>query len=194
MFCPNCGERLESQNQKFCASCGSVLSYTPPDSPQPRVEENQVSSPVRSVPVYESKTIKVGGPGPHSKKCFAFAFVSVALAIVGYSSGGIFFIRNFLPGYFLQYYFGGLGGGLGGGPGGLIIAVVLNITGLIFGILSRVNTIKAGVSEPINALEQFGSVVAVFGIIMNAIPIVIVPLIFLVIPLMYMPMYYWFWN
>jgi len=185
MFCPNCGEKLKSQNQKFCVSCGSVL-YTPPDAPQLKAEENQVSSPVRSIPVYESKPIKIGGPGPHSKKCFAFAFVSIALAIVGFSFGGINLIRNFIPFYYLQYY----PGGMGGGPGGLIIAIVLNITGLIFGILSRVYSSKAGIYEPINALEQFGSVVAVFGIIMNVIPIVIVPLIFLAIPLMYMPMYY----
>jgi len=189
MFCPNCGEKLESQNQRFCASCGSVLSYTPLDAPQLKAEEKQVSSPVKPIPVYESKTIKVGGPGPHSKKCLAFAFVSVALAIVGYSFGGIYFIRNFLPSYILQYYFGRLGSG----PGGLIIAIVLNFTGLIFGILSRVNTNKAGESEPINALEQFGSVVAVFGIIMNVIPVVVVLSIFIftLISLMMMStMYY----
>jgi len=175
MFCPNCGEKLESQNQKFCASCGSILSYTP-DAPQLRAEENQASSPVKPIPVYESKPIKTGGPGPHSKKCFAFAFVSIALAIVGNSFGA----RFFLPTYFFPYY-------VGLGLERLIIAMVLHIAGLIFGILSRVNTSKAEILEPINALEQFGSVVAVFGIITNAISVVLVP--YRVISLMAIPIY-----
>lgn len=185
MFCPNCGEKLESQNQKFCVSCGSDLPYTP-DAPQIKAEENQVSSTIRSVPVYESKPIKVGGSGPYSKKCFAFALVSIALAIVGFSFGGINLIRTFLPAYFFPYYPGGLGGGIVG----LIIAIVLNIGGLVFGILSRVNSSKAGKNEPVNTLEKLGSVVAVFGIIMNAIPLVIIPIMFLVTPFMFMPMYY----
>ena len=169
MICPNCGEKLESQNQKVCVSCGSVLSYTPPDAPQLRAEENQVSSPVEPIPVYESKTIKVGGPGPHSKKCFAFAFLSIALAIVGYSFGSILFIRIlffFLPIYLFPSNFRIT-------LEGLTIALILNITGLIFGILSWVHSNKAGEFEPINILEQFGSVVAVFGIIMNVLPIVV---------------------
>ena len=90
MICPNCGEKLESPNQKFCVSCGSEILYTP-DAPQLKAEENQVSSPVKPIPVYESKSIKVEKPRPHSKKCCAFAMVSLALAIAGYSLGGFFF-------------------------------------------------------------------------------------------------------
>jgi hypothetical protein len=155
MFCPNCGEKLESQNQKFCASCGSVLSYTP-DVPQLRAEENQASSPVKPIPVYESKPIKTGGPGPHSKKCFAFAFVSIALAIVSFFFGGFYFMvfnsfRNSLLRIYLQ--------------------IILSITGLIFGIRSLVHSNEARF-EPTNTLKQFGSVVAGFGIIMNAITLI----------------------
>ena len=173
MFCPNCGEKLESQNQKFCSSCGSELFNTPdtPHAPQLRAEENQVSPTVRSVPDYESKTINVGGPGPHSKKCLAFAIVSLAFAGVGYVFGGVNIMRFLLPfAYYLGYSIGFLG---------LIVAVILNIIGLVFGILSRTNSSKAGKFEPVNALEKVGSVFAVFGIIMNSIPIVLVPLIFL---------------
>ncbi|TES98300.1 MAG: zinc ribbon domain-containing protein [Promethearchaeota archaeon] len=189
MFCPNCGERYESQNQKFCTNCGSELSniFDAPQTPQLRVEENQASSTVRSIPVYESKSIKVGGPGPNSKMCFAFAIVSIALAIAGFIFGGNYFFRYFIYSL-LPYYPGGLGLGIVG----LIIAIALNIGGLIFAILSRVNSSKAGKNEPRNTLEQFGSVVAVFGIIMNIIPIVITPLIFLGISFLTnaMPMYY----
>ena len=188
MFCQNCGEKLESQNQKFCPNCGSELSniFNAPQTPQLRVEENQASSTVRSIPVYESKSIKEGGPGPNSKMCFAFAIVSIALAIAGFIFGGNYFFRFFLSSYLFPYYPGGLGLGIVG----LIIAIALNIGGLVFAILSRVNSSKAGKNEPINILEQFGSVVAVFGIIMNIIPIVITPFIFLGISFLTMPMYF----
>jgi len=187
MFCQNCGEKYESQNRRFCTNCGSELSnvFDIPQTPQVRVEENQASSTVRSIPVYESKSIKVGGPGPNSKMCFAFAIVSIALAIAGFIFGGNYFFRFFLYSFMSPIFSGGLHLGIIG----LIIAIVLNIGGLIFAIISRVNSSKAGKNEPINILEQFGSVVAVFGIIMNIIPIVITPLYFLGIFIVTIPIY-----
>jgi len=118
--------------------------------------------------------------------CFAFAIVSIALAIAGFIFGGNYFFRFFIYSYLLPYYPGGLGLGIVG----LIIAIALNIGGLIFAILSRVNSSKAGKNESRNTLEQFGSVVAVFGIIMNIIPLVITPLIYLGFSFLTMPMYY----
>ncbi|MBY9014823.1 MAG: zinc ribbon domain-containing protein [Candidatus Lokiarchaeota archaeon] len=174
MFCPNCGETLKSQNQKFCASCGSViLSTPPPEAPQVRAEEKQVLSPAKSVPVYQSKTIKVGGPGPHSKMCFAFALVSLALAGVGFTFGATSLMGVLMPySYYYSYSsFGALW---------LIIAVILNITGLVFGILSRTNCSKARKSEPINTFEKVGSVFAIFGIVINSIPIVVVSIILII--------------
>ena len=171
MFCPNCGEKLESQNQKFCSSCGSELSNTPDaaQASQLRAEENQASPIVRSVPIYESKNINVGGPGPHSKKCLTFAILSLALGGVGIAFGAISFMRILIPFPFhLDYYIRFIL---------LIIATILNITGFVFGILSRTNSSKAGKFEPINTLEKVGSVFAIFGIIMNSIPIVSIPLI-----------------
>jgi len=187
MFCPNCGEKLDSQNQKFCSSCGSVLLHTP-DAPQLRAVENQVSSTVRSVPVYQSKPINIGGPGPYSKNCFALAIISIALAITGFIFGGINLIRNLLPIYLFPYYPGGPGVGLVG----VTIAIVLNIGGLIFGILSRTNSSKAGKFEPINTLEKVGSVFGVFGIVINSIFVVLIPIILVirVIPMLLMGPYY----
>jgi len=164
MFCQNCGEKIESKEQKFCASCGSATSITP-DAPQLKVEENQVPVPVKSVPVYDSKTINVGGPGPHSKKTFAFAIVSLALGGVGFAFGGIYFFRMFSPFYYYFYTDAFLG------FIALIVAVILNVTGLIFGILSRTNCSKARTSEPVNTLEKVGSVFGIFGIVLNSIPV-----------------------
>jgi len=173
MFCPNCGEKLKSQDQSFCASCGSEIQSTlPPEAPQVRAEEKQVLSPARSVPVYPSKPIKVGGPGPHSKKSFAFALVSLALAGVGFAFGARTFMGILMP--YSSYY------PYSSSWLGLIIAVILNITGLVFGILSRTNSSKARISEPINTLEKLGSVFAIFGIVINSIPIVVVSIILII--------------
>ena len=185
MFCQNCGEKMESKDQKFCASCGSEVTGAP-QTPPLKAEEDQVSSPVKSVPVYESKTIKAGGPGPHSKKTLAFAIVSLILGGVGFAFGGIFFMRMLNPYsyYYSPYYsFGFIG---------LIVGGILNVTGLIFGILSRTNCSKARKFEPVNTLEKVGSVFAIFGIIINSIPVVVllVMLIILLISyIMYMTMY-----
>ena len=190
MFCQNCGEKVEKLDQKFCASCGSVISSTPdaPQAPQLKVEENQVSSPVKSVPVYESKTLTVGGPGPHSKKTLAFAIVSLVLGGIGFALGGTYFMRLFSPySYYYYYPFG---------PLALIVGGILNVTGLIFGILSRTNCSKARKTEPVNTLEKVGSVFGIFGIIINSIPVVvllvllIIGLISLIMMLTMYSMYY----
>ena len=192
MFCQNCGEKVESKDQKFCASCGSEISDTPvaPQAPPLKVEENKVPSPVKSVPVYESKPINVGGPGPHSKKTLAFAIVSLVLGGIGFAFGGIVFMRMLSPFYYyysLVYSFGFMG---------LIIGGILNVTGLIFGILSRTNCSKARKTEPVNTLEKVGSVFGIFGIIINSIPVVvllvllIIGLISLIMMLTMYSMYY----
>jgi len=186
MFCKNCGEKLDTLDQKFCASCGSVISNTPdaPQAPQLKVEENRVSPTVRSVPVYESKSIKVGGPGPHSKKCFAFSIVSLGLVGAAYLFGGSNLFRYFTP--FAYYY--------SFSPFvviGIIATVIIHIAGLVFGILSRTNSSKAGKFEPINTLEKIGSVFGVFGIVINSIFIVLIPIILIsvVIPMMLLSPY-----
>jgi len=176
MFCQNCGEKLESPNQKFCASCGSVISNTTdaPQAPQLKAEQYQAPSKVWPVPDYESKPIEVGEPGPHSKRSLAFAIVSLALAAVGFGFGSSNFIRVLMP----YSYSDGFGGMLG-----LIIGVIFNITGLIFGILSKKNCSNARNYEPINTLRKVGGVFAVFGIVLNSIPLAII-FIIVVLPLL----------
>ncbi|MHA1479265.1 MAG: zinc-ribbon domain-containing protein [Promethearchaeota archaeon] len=190
MFCQNCGERIESQNQGFCSNCGSELSniFEAPQAPQIKVDENQASSIVTPIPVSKLKSFEVGGPGPNSKMCFAFALISIALAIAGLIFGGSSIFRLLLGSYLFPIFPGGLGSG--SGIIGLIIAIVLNVGGLVFAILSRVNSGKAGKNEPKNTLEQIGSVVYIFGIIMNIVPLVIGPLIFLGFSSLFMYMLY----
>ncbi len=172
MFCKNCGEKLEP-HQKFCISCGSVVLDSP-DAPQPRAEENQVSSTVRSVPVYDSKPINAGEPGLHSKRCFVFAIVSLVLAGAGLIYGGGNVMRLLSPYYYYYPYYSF-------GLGGFTIAVVLNITGLIFGILSKTNSSKAKKFEPINTLRKVGGIFSIFGIVLNSIPVAVVAVILIIL-------------
>ncbi len=168
MFCPNCGEKLESPDQRFCASCGSNIQTTPPPEAPQLPPEVQVPTPTSSVPVYDSKPAKVQGLGTHSKKCFSFSLVSIGLFVAGFIFGGTILLRFILPYYFFPFFFGG--------PIMWIIAIVLHIAGFIFGILSRVNSSRARNTEASHALEKVGSVFGVFGIILNVLPMVILPI------------------
>lgn len=174
MFCPNCGEKLETPNQRFCAGCGSEIQTTasPEISSQP-VEEVQVPSPpapppVSTVPVYDSKPVKAQGLGTYSKKCFYFSLVSIGFFVAGFVFGGTILLRFILPLYFFPFF--------GGGIIMWIIAIVLHLVGFIFGILSRVNSSKARSLEASHALEKVGSVFGVFGIILNVLPMAILPI------------------
>ena len=172
MFCPNCGEKLETPNQRFCASCGSEIQTTShPDVPQvpvlaPAPEPTPV--PARPVPVHGSKIVKAQGLGTHSKKCFAFSLVSIGFFVAGFAFGGTILLRFILPYYFFPFF--------GGGIIMWIIAIVLHLVGFIFGILSRVNSSKARNLEASHALEKVGSVFGVFGIVLNVLPMAILPI------------------
>jgi DNA-directed RNA polymerase subunit RPC12/RpoP len=194
MFCQNCGEKLESQNQKYCKNCGSeILEKTQTlqansQTLQAKYGLDQERTTSSAIPVtqYPTSVKREGEPGSYSKKSFAFAMVSLALAGVGFAFGGSNVMRLIRPYYYYYPYYS---------PGvlGLIIAIILNITGLIFGILSRTNCSKARRFELENTLEKVGGVFGVFGIVLNSIPVVVV-LIILIIALislmMFMPMYY----
>ena len=170
MFCPNCGSKLTKPNQSFCSICGrkieDTLEITQLRTEIPRqVSTNKSQSTLEStyLPISQQKSvIKEGRPGPYSKKCFGFALASIGLAIAGLSVGSGSMMFSMIS------RFGNALNGFGFVPG-LIIAIVLNTIGLIFGIISRVNSSKARELEPVNTLEKIGSVFAIFGIITNAI-------------------------
>ncbi len=174
MFCPNCGSEFIESNQLFCMKCGSKIEATL-EIPEIRtkipekISINTSNSTLESIylPISQQKSArKEGRPGPYSKKCFGFALVSIGLAIAGLSVGSGSMMLSMMPGI------GNVLNGFGFVPG-LIVAIALNITGLIFGILSRVNSSKARELESVNTLEKIGSVFAIFGIISNAILIAV---------------------
>ncbi|MFX1480314.1 MAG: zinc-ribbon domain-containing protein [Promethearchaeota archaeon] len=167
MFCPNCGEEIIEQDQKFCQNCGSEIPttgevpqrITVSPKPTPVAQKYSVPKPV-STPTYVRTAPTRGGPGPASKKCLAFALVSLAIAIFTFGSAGgsgygpfSFYIAGAIP--------------------RIIIVIIAHIVGLVFGIVSRTNSREASMTEPINGVEKAGSVFAIFGIVVNSIGLAI---------------------
>jgi len=168
MFCPNCGEKLKVPNQRFCPNCGSEIP-TISESPQLKTERSQYASTTRSQSttgytdflVKQRKLVEKGRPGPHSKKCLGFGIASIVLAIFDLIFGFSIFLLSILFFDFNRMVIE------------LIIVILIHFVGLVFGILSRINSAKAGKSEQVNAVEQVGSVFGVIGIVINAILVVI---------------------
>jgi len=174
MFCPNCGEKLETPNQRFCANCGSeiqaVLSPELPQAPQVIVEKTPAPPPVSATPVYDVKPIKSKGSGPYSRKSLTFALIWPIFFIVGFYIGFIFMIFRSFP--YSPY--------LPRNPGLWVIPFILHLVSLIFSIVSKVNASKARRYEDKNGLQTAGSIISVFGIVLNIIFLVIVPVMMVI--------------
>lgn len=104
--------------------------------------------------------VNAGGPGFHSKKCLGFALTSLIMGIV---TGviGLFVILRF-------------------GIVGSIILLAIHIIGLKFGNSAKEHSKKAAELELPNPTEKVGSVFSVFGIVINAI-LLVLAIIFTVI-------------
>ncbi|MFX0104611.1 MAG: zinc-ribbon domain-containing protein [Candidatus Hodarchaeota archaeon] len=179
MFCPNCGTELLSSNQKFCHNCGGeippLLRATNfrieiPTISQPKLKNEgyqNIIAKSRYFPVIKQQPIQVGLPGPYSKRCLSLSIISILVAIFDWILNYIIFRFQIIILPVFDFRIIML----------LTNAIIINIVGLIFGILSRSNSAKAGILEPGNSVEKVGSTFAILGIIINALSIVIVLLI-----------------
>lgn len=178
MFCPNCGEKVEDLNQKFCAFCGSKIE-APPEVASVAPPTNQYSQTVStplSPPIYDTmpqpKPITSDKPGIYSKRCLGFSIAALIIGGIAFFVGFVQAIFSLFTPYYASYTFIGW-----------IIVVILHITGLIFGITSRTNKSRAEQLEPPNAIEKVGSVFGVLAIILNSI-LLLVSFIFLIMSIM----------
>lgn len=178
MFCPDCGTKLLDSNQKFCQNCGGKTILTKEVSPpiSPYIQQ----SSLQSKPVATKVLVKYEGKASsHSIKCLIYALVSIGIVAFG-------LIFNFGARTYVIFQSSGFFFFIGGGSGAdidkfigiliiiSIITILIHILGLMFGFLSRAHSRKAeGGSEPINAVEQVGSIFAIIGIIGNIIAIII---------------------
>jgi hypothetical protein len=173
MFCPNCGEKLDNPNQKFCAHCGSEVQITPSpevfdgyDATKAPVLKTPSPPPVPAAPVYEAKPIKPKGTGSYSRKSLAFALIWPIFFVIALYIGFIFIVfRSFSYSPYIPR-----------NPALWIVPLVLHLISLIFSIASKVNSNKARIYEDRNGLQKTGSILSVFGIVLNAIFLVIVPI------------------
>lgn len=173
MFCPNCGEKLDNPNQKFCAHCGSEIQVTPSsevfegyNATQAPVVKTPSPPPVPATPVYDAKPVKPKGTGSYSRKSLAYALIWPIFFIIAFYLGFIFTIlRSFSYSPYLPR-----------NPALWIAPIVLHIVSLIFSIASKVNSNKARIYEDRNGLQKAGSILSVFGIVLNVIFLVIVPI------------------
>jgi len=60
-------------------------------------------------------------------------------------------------------------------PGLWMIPFVLHLVSFIFSIVSKVNSSRARKYEGENGLQKAGSIISVFGIVLNVIFLVVVP-------------------
>ena len=150
MYCPNCGAEIHVSNQNFCSNCGSQI---------PKISE-AITRPhsIVSTKVPDQK-IKVR-PGLLSRKCLNYALASFIMGIVT----GVIGLAIIIIFYIV----------------GSIILLISHIVGLKFGISAKNYSKKAAELEPPNSAEKAGSVFAVFGIIINAI-LMVLALIFTII-------------
>ncbi|TXT65803.1 MAG: membrane protein of unknown function [Promethearchaeota archaeon] len=159
MYCPNCGNELVSKDQRFCNVCGANIKLYIPD---PEVIENppkSTISPNRGIsrsqyePSYsteQKKLVSQTGSKRFTKLCFAFGLISFIITQI---SGILSF--TFLTGLIPN-----------------IISLLVNIVGLILAFLSRHYKKRSEAVEPVTGLRKAGSVLAIIGMVINAIGII----------------------
>ena len=173
MFCPMCGEKFETENQKFCPNCGSDVSQVIETAPtNENVQQPTISSsvPISSsipTPQYSTTTSykKSDEPGSYSKRSLAFGIISSIIALVTWYIGAMFFmIGSIIPISFLP-------------PGARSVAftslAVTHGIGILFGILSIANAGKAKGVESENGVVKAGNVLGALGLAINLLLIFI---------------------
>lgn len=151
-FCPDCGEQLKNPNQRFCHCCGRELSAT-------------------SVSVMRQEPVKKVGSVTRSKKCLVCAIISINIAVAAWIIGTCAFIVSLIV-WTREFYSTKL-------VKGFIIAIVINLVGLAFGISSRIIRGKARKWEQQNSILKAGSPLSLVGVIVNAL-LLVLPLVILV--------------
>ncbi|MFO7795598.1 MAG: zinc-ribbon domain-containing protein [Promethearchaeati archaeon] len=181
MYCPMCGAKLESEDQKFCQNCGSEIinpsetqiEKTEPSSteePAPKIKETKPEEPSIEDKESEITTKDYSSQKPEEKdlasnyagKCLAYAIISII--IFGIYSGMISFRGERITSGGSYYPILGLVF--------TVITLILSIIGLIFATSSRKISKKASELDPDNTVEKVGSSLAIVGLVLNIIGII----------------------
>ena len=159
MYCSHCGEKLIDKTQKFCQNCGAeVLTMSKTSNYKSERIQREAAPKIYNAPVKQPLQLQRGPPGKYSKLCLNQALISIFIGILSLIIGYNYF--RFL--YWLHYNY--------------IISLIVSLAillsrigGLILGVFSKVNSSDAQNFEPFNDTEKAGSILAIFGMIINAI-------------------------
>jgi hypothetical protein len=160
----------------FCSNCGEKFNITTTSYKTERIQ-NVVIPKIDYTTLKQQSQPQWGRPGKYSKLSLGLALASIIIGIVTLLIG-----YNFYRLFYWPYT------NLIGRIVLMIVILLLRVGGLIMGILSRVNSSKAEVIEPHNDVEKAGGILAILGIVINAIGLflsLIGPFSIFSLPMMY---------
>ncbi len=154
LYCPNCAHKLRSPNENYCHHCGINLTGLVTNSElKPNETQSALAKSNNQLAAY----------------CLAYALISVAFLGFGFFlSSGLFFMWFILQ---LEYYT--LATCLT-----LLVIVILNTIGFMFGIASIYRSKKVRYTDLNNSIERVGRSVGILGIITNAIACILANVFF----------------
>lgn len=162
MFCQNCGEKLERENQRYCQNCGSEIIEIS-EAPKTTIDMNQERFEPKTIPVpqYSTKFRKKETSGPYSKRCLGFGIVALIIGVISFYVGGFFAFDIIYRPYhtWSRSVFIGLS--------------IVHVIGIIFGIISRVNSGKVKALEPESSILKKGTALGTIGLIINSLLMVL---------------------
>lgn len=152
MSCPNCGAKLELGNQRFCQDCGHKLPDLPDNSEQ--TQKYSSLQETRDVHQIQQKSVKRSSSRPLSKASLGLGIVSIIIAVTTFNFGTSFFIEPYIiPSSARQLL--------------VILFGILNMVGAVFGIISKIINLKAKRTESLNKAMKVGSILGIFGTLVN---------------------------
>jgi hypothetical protein len=158
MSCPNCGAKLELGNQRFCQDCGhKLLDF----SNKPELEQQySTSQETRNLRQLQIKSVKTSSSRPLSKASLGLGIVSVIIAATTFNFGTSFFMPPYILPLSVRQIL-------------IVVFGILNIIGLVFGIISKATNIKAKRIEIRNTAMKAGSMLGIMGIIFNTLLMIV---------------------
>ena len=148
----------------YCPHCGAnlgdnTLNFCPNCGSQiSNTDEPQKT--IISTASVQTIEKNIGSSDSHSQKCLGFAIASLVMGIATFAIGFILIIILRIV--------------------GSIILLIIHVVGLNLGISARKHCKIAAELEPSNPSEKAGSVIVIFGIVVNTI-LLVVDIIFIII-------------
>ena len=148
----------------YCSHCGTNLgtnnlNFCPNCGSQISNTLEPQKTIISTAPVQKIEK-NIGSPAPYSQKCLGYAIASLIMGIATVAIGFVLIIILRIV--------------------GSIILLIIHLVGLNLGLYAKKNCKKAADLESSNPAEKAGSVIVIFGIVINTI-LLVVDIIFIII-------------